>query len=268
MFAPAIITFRESIEAILVVGIVLTFINKSDQNISNKYVWYGVIFGIFISVLLAYLLFYFFGGLKGKNENFFEGVMMFVTVALITWFTVWIHGQKKGIENIKHKVEKHLKNSYGLGISILIAVSIIREGAETALYLNASNISGLPNQLTGAVIGILTALIFGFLIFRFAIRVNMRMVFDITSIFLILFAAGLLTRGIHEFQEVGVLPVFSFDPVLNLSNFLSRESLVGDLLKTLFGYSDKPTFLELIAYAGYLAVNILLLKITFKKIHN
>ncbi|MBI4078702.1 MAG: FTR1 family protein [Candidatus Levybacteria bacterium] len=252
MFSSGLITFRETLEAVLVVGIVLTFLAKTNQHIFKKFVWRGVGAGILIAVLLAFVLEMFFGGLTGKTEELFEGVLMFVTAGFLTWMILWVHKQKDVAKKIKQRVALHAEKGYGLGIFILVASSVFREGTETALYLKASSLVGGSNQLIGALVGIGVALILGFALFRFALNVNLSMVFSITSVFLLLFAAGLVSHGVHEFQEAGLLPIFSSDPLLNVSNILDHKSTFGSFLRVLFGYTSKPTILEALSYGGYM----------------
>ncbi|MBI2036629.1 FTR1 family protein [Candidatus Microgenomates bacterium] len=252
MFAASLITFRESLEALLVVIIITTFLTKTNQHVFKKFVWRGVFIGVSVSILLAFTLEVFFGGLKGRVEEIFEGVLMFVTAGFLTWMILWVHRQKDVAKRIKEKVAVHVEKGYGLGILILIATSVFREGTETVLYLKASSLTGQSNQLYGAILGIISGLILGYGLFRWAIRVNLSVVFNVTSVFLLLFAAGLISHGVHEFQEAGLLPVFSFDPLFNISHILGNQSLLGSFLRTLFGYTSKPTMLELVSYSGYL----------------
>ncbi len=263
MFAAGLITFRETLEAALVVGIVLIFLAKTSASWRiKKFVWLGIIAGVGISVLLAFLLNIFFGGLTGKTEELFEGALMFITAGFLTWMILWVHRQKDIAHKIRRKVAMHIKEGYGLGIFFLVTTSIFREGTETVLYLKAGSLSGASNQLLGAVLGIGAALLFSFALFRFAMRINLTTVFNVTSVFLLLFAAGLVSHGVHEFQEVGWMPVFSFDPLFNISHVLDNKSLVGSFLRTLFGYTSKPTALELVSYIFYIGFIYYLEKFT------
>ena len=262
MFAPSLITFRETLETVLVVGIILTFLYKTKQLAFIPFVWRGIIAGIGLAVILAMLLERFFGGLAGRGEQLFEGVLMFVTAGFLTWMILWVHRQKDAGKKIREKVSIHAKDGYGFGIFFLVVSSVFREGTETVLYLKASSIAGAENQLYGAALGIGSALIVGSLLFRWAIRVNLAFVFTSTSIFLLMFAAGLVAHGVHEFQEAGFLPVFAFDPVINLSHILDHKSTFGSLLRTLFGYTSKPTILEVISYGSYMCLIVLLQRIT------
>lgn len=266
MFGSFLITFRETLEAALVVGIVLTFLAKTNQPVFKKFVWQGLGIGVGAAVLLAFVLEAFFGGFSGATEEIFEGFLMLVTAGFLTWMIMWVHKQKDVAKKIKEKVAVHVKQGYGWGILILVATAVFREGTETVLYLKASSLIGQTGQLTGAIVGIAAALALGYGLFKWALRVNIQAVFTVTSIFLIMFAAGLVAHGIHEFQEVGWLPMFSFDPLWNIAHILDNNSVLGSLLRTLFGYTSHPTLLEIIFYSSYIFFILWLQKATDRAI--
>ena len=134
MFSSLLITFRETLEAALVVGIVLTFLTKTNQGIFKKFVWQGIASGIVLALVVALALEAFTGGFSGKTEELFEGILMFVTVGFLTWMIMWVHKQKDVAKRIKEKVSLHAKEGYGLGIFVLVLTSVFREGVETVLY--------------------------------------------------------------------------------------------------------------------------------------
>lgn len=262
VFTAGLITFRETLEAALVVGIVLTFLVKTNQLVFRKYVIRGIVAGIMGAVFLAILLEMFFGGLSGKTEEIFEGILMFVTAGFLSWMILWVHRQQEQVKKIKEKIIQHVQNGYGFGIFVLIASTIWREGTETVLYLKATSLTGASNQLFGAFLGIIVAMILSFAIFKWAMQINLQKVFTVTSIFLLLFAAGMIAHGVHEFQEAGLLPIFGFDPIVNIAHILDHKSVVGSFLRTLFGYTSKPTILEIISYATYIGGILCLERIT------
>lgn len=262
MFAAGLITFREALEAILVVGIILTFLTKTNQNFFKRFVWYGIGVGLFLSATLAFSLDAFYGGLEGSLEKYFEGALMFVTAGFLTWMILWVHRQKDVAEKMREKVAKHAKEGYGIGIVILVTSSIFREGTETVLYLKASSIAGVSGQMQGAILGIAAALLLGYFIFRWALRVRLATIFTVTSVFLVMFAAGLVAHGVHEFQEVGALPVFAFDPLINISHILDHQSTIGSFLRVLFGYTSKPTMFEVVSYSSYILFILWLERVT------
>ncbi len=256
MFPAGVVTFRETLEAALVVGIILSYLAKTKQSSFKRFVWYGVGAGVAISLLLAVGLEVAFGGLPESIEPIVEGVLMFVTAGFLTWMILWVHRQKEIAAQIRQKVALHVEKGYGFGIATLVATAVFREGTETALYLKALALSGGANQLTGAVIGLVIALALGYGIFKWAVKFSLSAIFTGTTFLLMLFAAGLVAHGVHEFQEVSMLPIFSFDPLWNISHILDQGSLFGSFLRAMFGYSSRPTLLEVVSYIGYIGIII------------
>lgn len=275
MLSALLITFRETLEAALVVGIVFTLLVKTNQMVFKKYVFMGVAVGVLISVMLAITLSTFFGGFTGRNEQLFEGTLMLVTVGFLTWMILWVHRQKDIVKKIKEKVTVHAEKGYGLGIFFLVATSVLREGTESVLYLKASSLAGASNQFMGGIIGIFSAVVLAYVLFKLTIKVNIQKIFTITNIFLLLFASGLVSHGVHEFQEAGIFPIFSFDPLINVSSLLNHKEGIGSILRVLFGYTSKPTIFEVVSYVLFVLFIIwlerktdgLLIKRSIKKIH-
>jgi len=141
----------------------------------------------------------------------------------------------------------------------LAFVAVLREGIETALFLTAAAFSATPMQtLTGGTLGLAVAVVLGWLIFTAGKRLNVRAFFRVTSVLLVLFAAGLVAQAVHEFQEAALLPAL-VEQVWDVADeyirpILDERSGVGALLKALFGYNGNPSLLEVIAYGVYVAV--------------
>jgi high-affinity iron transporter len=258
MFSAGLVTFREVLEVALVVGIIITFLTRTKQFSFKKYVWMGVGIGALLSITLAFILQTLFGGFEGKTEEIFEGVLMFVTAGFLTWMILWVHRQKGVAKKIESQVQQHIASGFPLGLFFLTLTSVMREGVETVFYLRAISVVDGQYQIIGAILGAALAIGLGFAIFKFSMHVNLTRLLKISGAFLLLFAAGLVSHGVHEFQEVGLMPVFSFDPLINITHVLDHNSTFGSILRTLFGYTAKPTLLELIAYASYIFMIFLL----------
>ena len=258
MFASFLITFRETLEAALVIGIVLSFLIKTQQHHFQKYVWLGAGLGIGVAVILSIALSIFFGGLTGRVEEIFEGILMFVTAGLLTWMILWVHRQKNISKNLRDSTASYIQKGFPLGITFLILTSVMREGVETVLYLQAVSRLGGENQLIGALLGMFIAGVLGIALFRYSLKINLHQLLKISGAILLLFAAGLVSHGVHEFQEANLLPLFHFDPLINITNILDNNSVLGSLLRTLFGYTAKPSLLELLSYGGYVFLIFLL----------
>ncbi len=264
MFASGLITFRETLEVALVLGIVLTFLTKTNQFSFKKYAWLGVGSGVVLSVVLAIVLKQLFGGFEGRTEKIFEGILMFATAGFLTWMILWVHRQKGVVKQLQTKVRKHVEQGFPLGLFFLLLSSTLREGVETVFYLQAVSSITTGNQFIGAIGGMIVAAVLGYAIFRFSLKVNISRLLKVSGAVLLLFAAGLVAHGVHEFQEATLLPIFSFDPLINLSHILDHKSVVGSVLRTLFGYTSKPTMLELISYSSYIFLIFILEIITDK----
>jgi high-affinity iron transporter len=129
----------------------------------------------------------------------------------------------------------------------------VREGVETALLLFAAPGEG---KLLGSVIGLAAAIGIGVLIYAFGRRIDLRTFFKVTGVLLVLFAAGLVTHGVHEFVEAGAI---NGGPVIfDLSASLPDKDGPGAMLRSLLGYSADPTLVEVIAYVTYLVLALVL----------
>lgn len=255
MTAALIITLRETLEAALVVGIILAYLRKTQNDKHVKYVWGAVVVGVLLSAALAYLFEVYFGGFEGAAEEIYEGVMMLTAAALLSWMILWMMKQRHGIKKaLESKAEAHLKEDHPMGLFFLVLVSVLREGIETVIFLKAAVLaSGGDGVLSGAVVGILVALVLAFALFKGMAKVPLRKFFTATSVLLILFAAGLLAHGVHEFQEAGIVPIVN-EHVWDMNHVLDEKGNVGSLMKGLFGYNGNPSLIEVVSYFAYLVL--------------
>jgi len=253
--AAAVITFREGLEAALVVGIVLSYLNKTGRLDLRRPAWAGVWLAVGVSVVLGGGLQVVGARLEGRLEQLFEGTTMLFAALVLTWMIFWMRYQARHIRvGLEHEMQRAMSAHAGWGILSLTFLAVFREGVETVLFLSAAAFSGTGSGLfTGAVIGLVLAAATGWSIFRAASRLNLRRFFDVTSILLLLFAAGLVAAGVHEFQEAGLIPVV-VEHLWDMNSVLNEDSLAGALLKSLFGYNGNPSLLEVLAYFGYYGV--------------
>ena len=262
MIESFLITSRETLEASLVVGIVLAYLNKTNNQNYKKTVYYGIVFGILASILSAFVFTVFAGGFEGRAEEIFEGTTMLIGAFLLTTMILWMMQQRHIAKDIEGKVERHLMGQQPLfshlGIFMIIFIAIIREGVETVIFLNAINYASGINFI-GGTLGIIAAIIVGYLFFISTKKINLKRLFNVSSILLILFAAGLVAHGMHEFEEAGVVSGI-VSPLFDINHILSENGIFGSFLKGLFGYNGNPSLLEVIAYASYLGLIFYLYK--------
>lgn len=265
MISSFIITFREILEAALIVGIILSYLARTKQIKYNNVVYLGVISGIVASVFGAWIFTGIAGGFTGRAEQVFEGITMLIGALLLTTMIIWMMKQKHIARELEHKVTAEINEAHRFGLYLLVLVSVLREGVETVIFLGAANFVSTDNNLIGSVAGIIAAIILGYAIFVGSMKINLKKFFNITGVLLILFAAGLVAHGIHEFQEAAIIPTV-IEHVWNINPILSENGRIGGLLNGLFGYNGEPSLVEVLIYLAYLAIVLALWK-NIEKVH-
>jgi high-affinity iron transporter len=244
---------REGLEASLIVGIVLAYLSKTENQRYFRIIWLGTAAAVAASVATGAALFFTIGELEGRAEQIFEGVAMLLAVAVLTWMIFWM---RKQAANIKRELESKLASAVAagsaIGLASVVFFAVLREGTETALFLFAIGESSTPLATgIGAVVGLTISISLGIAIFMGSRRMNLRQFFTATGILLIIFAAGLLAHAVHEFQEAGVLPE-TVEHVWNTAGIVSEDSHFGKFLTALFGYNADPSALEVGIWIAYL----------------
>lgn len=203
--AELIIMFREVLEASLIIGILFTYLKKSGNDSSMKMLWGGVGSAILVSVLVSIIFQNIAGGFEGSSSKIFEGIIMIIASAVLTTMIIWMAQNKNISEELKNKAKESLSSGFKYGIFILAFVAVFREGVEIILFLYAiavkDGISIFPS-----VIGSLLGLFAGYAIFIQGVKIPLKKFFNVTSVFLIFVAAGMLTYGVHELESGGVIP--------------------------------------------------------------
>lgn len=258
MVAALLIAFREGLEAALIIGIVFGYLKKTGQNPQRRQAWAGVIAAIVLSVIIAVIIQIVGAELEGPAEQIFEGTTMFLAVAVLTWMIFWMRYQSRTMKSsLENELQRAITSGQGRGLMAVTFLAVFREGIETALFLSAAAFatSGM-DTLIGALLGLGIATLVGYVIYASTARLNLKLFFNVTSILLLIFAAGLLSLGIHEFQEAGLLPSLS-EHLYNTNNLLDETSTLGELLKAIIGYNASPTLLETIGYVAYWVLALL-----------
>ena len=261
VFATFIIVFRETLEAGLIVGIILTVLDRLGALRHARHVWSGAAAAIAASIVAWGVLAGATQSAQGWWEQIIEGLISLAACGVLAYMVVWMDRQAKQIRpHIEHEVEAAVSQRALLAMFMLSFVAVFREGAETALFLQAVAIqnSGLVS-LGGGLLGGGLALCVTTLIFVGGRKVPLRPLFRCTGFVLLLMAAGLLAYGIHELHELGWIPPV-IDPVWNTNHLLNEKEGVGSFLKALFGYNGNPSLVEVTAYGVYLVTVMTLLR--------
>jgi high-affinity iron transporter len=262
MLAGFIIMFRETLEAALIVGIILSFLVKTDQKVYFKTVIFGSVTGIALSIVIAYLFKMFAGGFSGRNEELFEGITMLFGAFLLTTMILWMMKQRNIARDIEKRVLTSISRTRKIGLFFLVFISIVREGVESVIFLAAARFASAENNLIGAMLGVAAAIVLGYIIFISSLNFNVKSFFALTGVILILFAAGLVAHGIHELQEAHIVPqlvehLWDINPAVGPDGsvpLFHENGYIGSILKGLFGYNGNPSLLEVIGYLVYIGV--------------
>jgi high-affinity iron transporter len=249
-----LLSLREGLEIALIVGIVFGAVHKLGRNELARPVWLGLLAATLASLGVALGLQGIGAELEEPYAELFEGAMMVTAAAVLTWMIFWMQSQARYLKaNIENEVRlKSLKGGQR-GVFFLAFALVAREGIELALFLSAVALSvGRIPAAFGALAGLSIAALLGWGLFAATLRLNLRRFFQVTSVLLILFAAGLAAHGMHEFVETGLIPGL-IDPLWDTSAILAEDSIPGTFLKTLFGYNANPSLTEGLTYLAYLA---------------
>lgn len=257
MGSAFLIMLREGLEAALIVAIVLAYLKRLSREREFGTVWLGTAAGVGLSLVAGVIIFAAVGGLEGEAEEITEGVIAFVAAGVLTWMIFWMGRQARFIKGeLQQKVDAALAAGSAKALAAIAFVAILREGLESALFLLSATVgeeSSVPT-FVGGLIGLAAAAGIGYLVYRGSRRVNLRVFFRATGILIILFAAGLIAKGVHEFQEVGVLggeEAYAWN-VDHISALDPESSTVAEFLQGMFGWSPHASVLMLLGYLAYL----------------
>jgi len=206
MFQSLVITLREGVEAALILGIVLGYLQKTGRRTWSRYVWWGLVAAIAASLGTAYLIHRF-----EVVEDAYEGWLMLAGAVFVASmvFWMWRTGKrlKQEIESKLSEISTSPDRSAALGLFLFVFLMVFREGAEMVLFLAAVSLrtSELLNFM-GGVLGLALAVALGVAFFKGSVKVNLRKFFTVTTLVLWVVAAQLLVSGVHELSEAMVLP--------------------------------------------------------------
>ncbi len=263
IISPTIISLREGIEAALIIAIMLSYLRKTNQTDLRKYVLSGTIVAILSSLGVAIVVGLLWGIFEGPLLNVFEGSVVLFAAVLLTTMIVWMwNAGARVTQEIEESMKMSVVKQSGIGLALLSFSLVMREGVELSLFSMALVIQEGIQSYIGIALGLSLAIILGIGLYRGSLRISMKALFKWTSIFLILFAAGMVSYGIHELQEAGLLligplEVWNINPPLLPDGgypLFHENGLIGGMAKALFGYNGNPSALEVVAYVAYLSV--------------
>ncbi|VAX20959.1 hypothetical protein MNBD_NITROSPINAE04-1242 [hydrothermal vent metagenome] len=261
MTGGLLISFREGLEAFLVVGIILSFLTRIDLKRYHKWVYAGVGLGLVTAFALAFFFQLFYSGFQSARAELYIkiGIMGFA-VLMLTYMLVWM---ARNSRRIKGSVEKRLDDIVSAGnilaLVFMAYLAILREGFETVLFLGALYGAKMGEAaLYGSLIGLALAIAVTTAIFKGMKKVPIHLFFKITGALVLVIAAGLLNNMVGIMQDINLLPVVK-SAVFDISWLMSDSSDVGIFFKALFGYTSAPSLLQIVSYMAYMTGSVYLL---------
>ncbi len=265
IFPSFLITFREALEAALIVTIMITYLRKIGKEDLNKYTYLGTGAALVMSLVAGVVLQVFYGGLGKVASELFEGIASLSAVVVLTSMIFWMTKHSKEIKGeMETKINQAVTKNELYGITALAFVAVAREGLETVLFLSATFVQDSAGTLVGAALGILVVLGLSYALMKGTVDLEIGKFFKVTSIMLLIFGAGLAGYGVHELIEAGEHSgmdfgffgdkPFDINPAVNADGTypaLHEKGIVGSIFKALVGYDGNPEWLRIIVYLGY-----------------
>ena len=253
MIANYLIGLREGLEAALVVSILVAYLVKTGRRDRLAPVWVGVLAAVAVSLLFGALLTFTSNQMSFQAQEAFGGTLSIVAVGFVTWMVFWMRRTARSLsKELRGRMDAAL--AMGAGALIVTAFNAVgREGLETSLFIwSAIQATGQNTQpVLGAALGLLTAVVIGYLFYKGAVKINLAKFFLWTGAILIVVAAGVLSYGIHDLQEAGVLPGLN-SLAFDVSGAVPPDTWYGTLLRGTVNFTPATTWLQAIAWLVYI----------------
>ncbi len=253
MLANYLIGLREGLEAALVVSILVAYLVRAERRDALRALWAGVALAIGLSAIVGAVLTFGPTGLSERSQEIVGGILSLLAVALVTWMVFWM---ARTARHLSSELRGRLDGALALGpgaVALVALLAVGREGLETALFLWAGVSaagSGTTVVLAG-LLGLATAALLGWAVYRGAVRLDLRRFFSWTGLALVVVAAGVLAYGVHELVEAGLLP--GLGTAYDISASFPTDTWYAALLRGTVGFRPEATWLEVLAWAAYLA---------------
>jgi high-affinity iron transporter len=277
MLGQYLITFREVLEAALIISIILAYLRMSGKHSLSRYVWLGAAGATSISIIMGILIWIMYGELSESSMKLFEGVAALIAVGVLTSMILWMAIKSEDIQNeIEVKVDTAINEGTKLSVFSLSFILVFREGFETVLFLIPFSTDDPSGTLVGATFGIISSLIIAFGIFKIGIGFDMKRFFYFSSLLLIFLAAGLAGYGVHELLEYreavgsnsGWIGSLAFNLDISKGSAFHHKGSIGSVFAVMFGYSVKMEWGRLIVHSLYLIAFLPITMWIYKRMEN
>ncbi|MEO8667194.1 MAG: FTR1 family protein [Bauldia sp.] len=262
MIGAFIIVLREVIEAGLIVGIVLA----ATRGVAGRGRWIGI--GVLGGLGGAGVVAIFAGAIsdafEGSGQELLNACVLLVAVAMLAWHNAWMarHGRELAAEVRKVGRAVSAGDKPLTALAVVCGIAVLREGSEVVLFLYGIAASGTTGMalLIGGLLGVLGGVVVTGFSYLGLLTVPQRYIFSVTGVLITLLAAGMAAQAVFYLDQAGYLTVLG-KTVWDTSAFLPQSSLLGIVLHTLVGYSDRPSAMQLVAYVATVLIMVALMRI-------
>jgi len=260
MISSLLIVFREMLEMVLVIGVLLA----ATRGVSGSRLWIGLgvgggllgaaFFGVFMEQMEA--------SFDGEGEFIFNAVVLSLASVLIAWTVLWMsqHGRQMSLRMKQAGSSVQGGDSPYTALAVVALFAVMREGSEAVFFLFGAA-QGIQEDgwvmLTGGLLGAGAALAIGSLLYFGLIRIPVKRLFSVAGWLLMLLAAGMASQAASNLVIIDVLPPL-VDPLWNSSALLPSSSVFGEVLHVLIGYDEEPSALQVIVFAVSLTMMAIL----------
>ncbi|GAA1501317.1 FTR1 family protein [Kitasatospora kazusensis] len=254
-FPSFLIGLREGLEAGLVVSILVATVVRSGRRAQLRQVWLGVLAAAALALSFGMVLTFTAASLSSSAQEVFGGTMSVIAVGFVTMMVFWMRRSARGLSgDLRAQVAAALELSAGALVTTAF-LAVGREGLESALFLwsNMQAVGQTAGPAIGAAVGLLVSVAACWALYRRVLKIDLAAFFTRTGVLLVVIAAGVLAYGLRDLQEGGVLPGNAALAV-HLGAGRDAGSWYGTLLQGVFNLSPQMTWLQVVTYAGYLAV--------------
>lgn len=250
MLGSALIVFRETLEAALLIGILAA----ASRGLSGRNLWLGIGIGIGLAgaLVVAGLTGYIAEMAEGTGQELFNAAVLGVAVVMLGWHNIWMarHGREMAAQAKSVGVAVQSGRREMSALAVLIALAVLREGSESVLFLYGLTMdgrSGALSMFSGGVLGLFGGIAVGWMLYAGLVRIPVRHFFTVTGVLILFLAAGMAAQMARSLVQGDVIQFLAV-PLWDTSSVLPMDSFLGNLLHLFAGYDARPSGIQVLFY--------------------
>jgi high-affinity iron transporter len=268
MFGAALIVFRETLEAALLIGVLAA----ASQGLSGRNLWLsiGIAIGLAGALVVAGLTGFIAELAEGTGQELFNAAVLGVTVVMLGWHNIWMarHGREMAAQAKSVGLAVQSGRREMSALAALIALAVLREGSETVLFLYGLAMdgrSGALSMFSGGALGLLGGVAVGWLLYAGLVRIPVRHFFTVTGVLILFLAAGMAGQMARFLVQGDVIRIMAA-PLWDTSSILPMDSFLGNLMHLFAGYDARPSGIQVLFYI--LTIGAILLGMNRNRAHS